>query len=327
MYIYTGDQYQEVTGDKKLWEQRTKDRGWQLLDALPEGTKYLTPKGQWTTYTTPIQDYSNINIKYPTGTGTTTNTGYAGLPTDLKYEPPAAPEPYEDPFKTHIYSLLEKYLTPKEFKYDPATDPSYKAYEGMYTRAGEEAFEDTIGRLSAMTGGRPSSWAVSSASQAKNQYMEDLQNVIPVLEQQAYGRHQDAYTNLANQLAVLQDISDTSYGRYRDTVGDYRDERNFGRDVFESDRDFGYKVTRDQILDDQWMKQFNYQQQQDIIRNALNDRQISVSEANQALNKAKFEYGVERDKVLDEQWMKQFDYQRQQDMIRNALNSRQISVS
>lgn len=321
MYIYTGDQYQEVTGDKSLWEQRTKDRGWQLLDTLPEGTKYVTSQGKWATYTTPTQGYSNIpsGIKYPTGTGTTTNTGYAGLPTDLKYEPPAAPEPYEDPFKTHIYSLLEKYLAPKEFKYDPATDPSYKAYEGMYTRAGEEAFEDTIGRLSAMTGGRPSSWATSAASQAKNKYMEDLQNIIPVLEQQAYGRHRDAYEDIARQLAVLQDMSDTSYGRYRDTVSDYQEDRRFGRDVFESDRDFAYKVSRDQITDDQWRQEFDYNEQQDLIKNALLDRQISVDEARLLLQKAEIE-----DKK--DMWQAEFDYKKEYDKVINSLKNRELTV-
>jgi hypothetical protein len=223
---------------------------------------------------------------------------------------PEAPAPYVDPYADRINALLDKYLSQKPFSYDPEDDPSYEAYKDMYTRAGETAFQDTIGDLSALTGGRINSWATSAASQARNNYMEDLNNIIPTLEAAAYARHQDKYANLANQLQMLQGLGESSYGRYRDTVGDYQTDRAFNRGVLESDRAYNrgvlesdraynYQVTRDKVLDDQWLKQFDYQTQRDLIEDAYRNRQISITEANTALNKAEFEYRKEQDKKAE----------------------------
>jgi hypothetical protein len=223
-----------------------------------------------------------------------------------------APEPYAGQYKERVETILDKYLNPEPFSYDPNTDPLFQSYVGMYTRAGEDAFQNTIGGLAGLTGGRPSSWAASAASQARNKYMQDLSNIIPALEQTAYGRYRDAYGDLAQQLQVLQGLDAEDYGKHRDTVGDYErakefargvlesdrafdrgvleSDRAFDRGVLESDRDYEYQVSRDKVLDDRWMQQFDYQKQQDIIDNALRRRQISVSEANAAMSRTNADY-------------------------------------
>ena len=76
-------------------------------------------------------------------------------------------------------------------------------------------------------------------------------------------------------------------------------DRNYGRSVFESDRSYDYDATRDQINDDQWMKKFNYEQQQNIIQQALEKKRISISESNAALSRAEFAYRKERDTKED----------------------------
>jgi peptidoglycan hydrolase-like protein with peptidoglycan-binding domain len=229
------------------------------------------------------------------------------------------PAPYVDPYAEKVNALLEQYLTQEPFQYNPYADPNFAYYSGMYTRAGDTAFQDTIGDLSSLTGGRVNSWATAAASQARNKYMQDLTNIIPTLEEKAYNRHMDSYNNILNQIQTLQGLGNESYGRYRDTVGDFQVDRNYNRGVLESDRNynrgvlesdrafdrnalesdraFDYQASRDNILDDRWMKQFDYQQQQDIINNAIQNRQISVSEGNAALNRAEFEYRKEQDKL------------------------------
>lgn len=271
--------------------------GPQTLGSLSSSIKPVTPKTPVETPNTP--DITGLTELRDYGTGNGLNIGgtketvpvVKNTTTDT-----TAPGPFENPFDEQTMAALEKYLNPTPFTYNPATDPAYQSYANMYIKAGDRAFQDTIGDLSALTGGRVNSWATSAASQARNDYIQDLNNIIPVLEEKAYGRHRDFYDDLYNQLQILQDMGATEYGKYRDTVGDFRTDRAFNRNVFESDRAFDYQVGRDKVLDDQWMKQFDYQKQQDIIRNALQNRQISVSEANAALNRAQFNYQKERDK-------------------------------
>jgi hypothetical protein len=206
------------------------------------------------------------------------------------------PGTYEKKYDPETQALVDKILNYGPFVYNPNTDPLFQSYAGAYMREGERAYQDTIGDLAAVSGdGMPSSWAVSAASQAKNAYSQKLMDVIPQLEGQAYNRYLGGLDILKGNLGTLQGIDATEYGRYRDLIGDFENNRNFNRGVFESDRAYDYQVSRDKVLDDQWMKQFDYNKQQDIIRNALQSRQISVSEANTALDRAKFNYQREQD--------------------------------
>lgn len=84
----------------------------------------------------------------------------------------------------------------------------------------------------------------------------------------------------------------------------YRTDRAARAD-YETDRAFNYQVTRDQVMDEQWMKQFNAQEQQRIITNALNERQISSQEANYLLNKTELELKKEQTEWEKEQKEKQ----------------------
>jgi hypothetical protein len=74
--------------------------------------------------------------------------------------------------------------------------------------------------------------------------------------------------------ALLQ-ANTLGYQQYRDSVSDYQNNRNYD-----------YQVSRGQVTDAQWLKQFTAEEQQRIIDNAIKNRQISVSEGNLALSSA-----------------------------------------
>lgn len=106
------------------------------------------------------------------------------------------------------------------FSYDASQDPSYSALKKSYLREGERAREDTMAQASAMTGGVPSSYAVTAASQAGDYYNTQLADAIPTLEQNAYQRYLNEY-NLKyqeeqNALAKQQAAAELMAG-----VGDY----------------------------------------------------------------------------------------------------------
>ncbi len=72
--------------------------------------------------------------------------------------------------------------------------------------------------------------------------------------------------------------------------------QNFDRGVLESDRTFKHTVTREKVLDDQWLKNYTSEEKQRIIANAIQNRQVSISEGNAALNRSQFAYSKEQDK-------------------------------
>jgi hypothetical protein len=82
--------------------------------------------------------------------------------------------------------------------------------------------------------------------------------------------------------AMLQGDS-RNYSMYRDSMADYYNNRDFeyGRTV--DDRNYNYQVNRDKILDEQWLKQFNVQEQQRLIDNAIKNKEISMAEGRLAL--------------------------------------------
>ena len=64
--------------------------------------------------------------------------------------------------------LLDKVVNRTPFSYDIDTDPLYSSYKKSYLREADRAREDTMAQASAMSGGRPSSYAVNAAQQAGN---------------------------------------------------------------------------------------------------------------------------------------------------------------
>lgn len=207
---------------------------------------------------------------------------------------PEAPAAHVSPYKDETDNLLKEILNAPKFSYDKNTDSTYNQYKEEYTNNADKTFEDTMGDMDSLTSGRPNSWAATVASQARQGVMQELDNMVPQLEEKAYGRYQNDLTDKINKFGVLQNAESADYGKHRDTVSDFNNDRSFGRGVMESDRAFDfnkdqadYQVSRDKILDDQWLRGFDETKRRSLVDEALSKRQISISEANAALTRSK----------------------------------------
>ena len=120
-----------------------------------------------------------------------------------------------------------KGLEAAEFTYDKDSDPAWSAYAKEYRREGARAAEDVLGKAAAATGGVPSSYAVTAASQAENVYAGKLADKLPELMGEAYDRWEADYER-ARKLADSYDrLADRDYDRYRDQRADYEADRKF----------------------------------------------------------------------------------------------------
>jgi len=178
------------------------------------------------------------------------------------------PGAYQSNYAAQIQGVLDKIMNREAFSYDFATDPLYQQYADKYQQQGKLAMMDTMGQAAALTGGYGNSYAQNVGQQAYQAHLQNLNDVIPELRNAAYQMYQDEGQEMYNQMALLQGLEDTDYGRYRDTVGDwyadrdyyygkYNDLNEFGYNQFVNDRD--YQLALQQAAQEQarWEAEFN----------------------------------------------------------------------
>ena len=139
-----------------------------------------------------------------------------------------------------IGDLADQILNRDPFEYDYLEDPNYQQYRDAYTREGERAMQDTIGEVAARTGGLASSYATSAANQANNYYMSALADKIPELRQMAYEAYLQGIQGQRDDLSMLLGLDNIYYQRWNE------------------DRNFDYGIWRDQVNDQRYEEQMDY---------------------------------------------------------------------
>lgn len=189
---------------------------------------------------------------------------------------------YNSPYAQAQQAALDKLLNREAFSYNHLEDPAYQAYAKQYAFYGDQARQDTLGDVAGMTGGMPSSYAVSAAQQAQNQWNSRLTDIIPQLQDAAYQRYQGDFQNNVDVSNILATLDSTAYSRYDN-------DRNFAWNGASTIGGMQYQVNRDNVLDAQWLAQFNADEAQRAVSNAINQKQISIQEGELALKKAEAE--------------------------------------
>ena len=150
--------------------------------------------------------------------------------------------PKQDP---RIQEYLDKYLNRDEFSYDVMNDPLYQQYADIYRREGDRAMRETMAEAAASAGGM-NTYAMTAAMQANNYYNSQLNDKVPELYQAAYDKYLKNIDLQLQDLGVLQDMDDTQYARYRDTMQDWKDDKNFA-----------YGVYKDAVQQNNWETNFD----------------------------------------------------------------------
>ena len=196
------------------------------------------------------------------GSGSSGGGSYGGGSYGGDFSYGDAPE-YLSRWDDALTALAGQLMSRPAFSYDYTQDPLYQQYREVYTREGDRAMRDTLGQVSARTGGLASSYAASAASQANNYYMAQLSDVIPQLEQLAYQRYLGQGEALMDQLQAVQALEAGDYARYQDALGQWNTDRAFAYNAWSDARDFSYAAARDQLADDRYARELAYQQARD----------------------------------------------------------------
>lgn len=152
-----------------------------------------------------------------------------------------------------ISAALDALLNREAFSYDAANDPLYQQYRKQYTREADRSAEDALGKAAVMTGGMPSTAAVTASQQASDYQMSQLTDKIPELQQLAYSMYMNDLDADRQNLSTLIGLEDNNYNRWLD------------------ERNYLYQLARDQVSDEQYENNLAYQKERDAIEDARYD--------------------------------------------------------
>ena len=197
------------------------------------GGSYQTRNSQYTT--AGVSDYTRNKLN-GLESGYTPSGSVQAAQAYLEQVKGSKPGAYQSRWDDELTSLYDQIRNRKKFSYDMGTDPLYQQYREQYQRLGRLAMQDTMGQAAALTGGYGSTYGEQVGQQAYNAYLQNLNDIVPQLQQQAYQRYQDEGTDLYNQYSLVKGREDTDYGRYRDTVSDYYSDLSDARSAYNSER-------------------------------------------------------------------------------------------
>ena len=216
-----------------------------------------------------VSDYTRSKLNGLEG-GYTPSGSVQAAQAYLEQVKASKPGAYQSRWDDELTSLYDQIRNRKKFSYDMGTDPLYQQYREQYQRLGRLAMQDTMGQAAALTGGYGSTYGEQVGQQAYNAYLQNLNDIVPQLQQQAYQRYQDEGTDLYSQYSLVKGREDTDYGRYRDTVSDYYSDLSDARSAYNSERSLDQS---------QWETMLNYWAQKANNENAAYLQALAAEQA------------------------------------------------
>ena len=219
------------------------------------------------------------------------------MKSDLEAYQKTKPGAFDSGWDQKMKELYDNLANRKEFQFDLNKNLLYNQYKDAYTKQGKKAMEDTVANASALTGGYASSYAATAGSQAYQDYMNRLNDVIPSLYAQEYARWQDEGNRMKEQFTLANALRSNDYQAWQDAMDLYRqelaDRKNDLRyedetdyDRFMRDLNYWYGKSRDELSDRRYDQEWAYQKQRDAVSDSQWNKQ--------------FNYNVERNKASDE---------------------------
>ena len=157
----------------------------------------------------------------------------------------------------------EDWKNRESFSYDPSSDPLYQLYKDQYAALGKIAMEDTMGQAAALTGGYGNSWAQTVGQQTYNNYMQQVNSMLPEFYGMAKQNYDEEGQKLLNELSILEGQRQTAYGEHRDLVGDWQNELNYLVGTASNLEDREYQQYRDTVADDRYLAEMDHERQQE----------------------------------------------------------------
>ena len=168
---------------------------------------------------------------------------------------------YENQYAEQQQALLDAIINRPDFSWSKEDDPQWSSYKKSYLREGDRATANALGQAAAASGGRPSTAALTAATQAGDYYATQLNDIIPTLYQQAYDRYLNEYNMSLQDLNAVNTQEQLDYAKYLDQLGQFNTDRNFAFNQYLSDFD----ILQNQLSALQGQDGVNYNRRMDKV--------------------------------------------------------------
>lgn len=182
---------------------------------------------------------------------------------------------YENQYAKQQQALLDAIINRPDFSWSKEEDPQWSSYKKSYLREGDRATANALGQAAAASGGRPSTAAVTAATQAGDYYATQLNDIIPTLYQQAYDQYLDEYNMSLQDLNAVNTQEQLDYAKYLDQLGQFNTDRNFAFNSYLSDFD----ILQSQLGALQGQDNIDYNRWMDKVGLHREDQQLQREEA------------------------------------------------
>ncbi len=182
---------------------------------------------------------------------------------------------YNNQYAEQQQALLDAIINRPDFSWSKEEDPQWSSYKKSYLREGDRATANALGQAAAASGGRPSTAAVTAATQAGDYYATQLNDIIPTLYQQAYDQYLNEYNMSLQDLNAVNNQEQLDYAKYLDQLGQYNTDRNFAYNQYLSDFD----ILQNQLASLQGQDATDYGRWMDKVGLYREDQQLQREEA------------------------------------------------
>ncbi len=223
--------------------------------------------------------------------------------------------PYEvdrtNKWSSQLDDIYGQIANREDFKFDMNGDALYKQYAQQYQQNAKLAMEDTVGQVSALTGGYGNSYAQTAGQAMYNQQMQGLNDKALEVYQLAL----DRYNMEGDKLYNLYGITADAYGMEQDRINSEIAQAQWAAEFAENKRQYNtslaFDASRAAAQDAQFAAGLAY----DYSRARASDEQWQKS----------FDYQAGRDKVTDDRWAQEFAYQKQRDGVSDSQYAQNLA--
>lgn len=195
-------------------------------------------------------------------------------------------------------------LEGQTFSYDVNKDNLYQLYKKQYTQNAKMAMDDTMSRAQLRNGGLGTSYGLMAGQQAYNNYMQQLSDKIPELENLAYQRYQNDRNDLYKRADLYHDLSAEEYNRLLA-------ERDYYTQRADTERDYAWKAeyrAYDRFKDEK----------SDLYNMMKMYSDLDAQAYSRAADERQWNYGVARDQISDQRYANELAYERSRDALSDA---------
>jgi len=151
------------------------------------------------------------------------------------------PAAYVSSYRPRMDETMDRILNREDFSYDINGDALYAHYRDNYTRMGRQAMEDTVGKVSSLTGGYGNSYAQTAGQQSYQEHLGQLSEITPKLYAQALERYKQEGQNLRDRYEAARELEQQEYGRHKDALDAYRKDLSYLQAQADQAYDRGYQ--------------------------------------------------------------------------------------